>query len=208
VFFGEFAGTSTTTHNVAVGIGTCALRSLTGGGGAATAVGYEALMCLVNQSSNTAVGQRALKFATGGFNTAVGSGAMSPLTTGIENVAVGVSSMTSGATITGSYNVAMGSGSLASITSGSRNIAIGHNALTAMATGDSNSALGAETVSGGFSASVLLGRCATATASNQMVFGSSVAGLFAGTVATESLTSDRSWAVRINGTAYKILLKA
>jgi hypothetical protein len=45
-----------------------------------------------------------------------------------------------------------------------------------------------------------------ATGNNQAVFGS--AGTNAGAVTTEAVTSDATWSVRINGTAYKILLKA
>jgi hypothetical protein len=51
-----------------------------------------------------------------------------------------------------------------------------------------------------------LGVSATATGNNQAVFGS--AGTNAGAITSESLSSDATWSVRINGTAYKILLKA
>jgi len=66
--------------------------------------------------------------------------------------------------------------------------------------------LGYNCQSGNFSSSVILGRDANATASNQFVVGST--SYNAGALVTESLTSDATWSVVINGTPYKILLKA
>jgi hypothetical protein len=57
-----------------------------------------------------------------------------------------------------------------------------------------------------FNGSVILGKDAAATGNNQFVVGSS--GTNAGAVTTEVVVSDTTWSVRINGTAYKILLKA
>jgi hypothetical protein len=73
-------------------------------------------------------------------------------------------------------------------------------------TGSDNTAVGRNTQSGNFSGSLILGRDAVATANNQAVFGS--AGYNAGAITTEVVVSDTTWSVRINGTAYKILLKA
>jgi hypothetical protein len=66
--------------------------------------------------------------------------------------------------------------------------------------------MGLDTQSGNFNGSVILGRDATATGNNQFVIGS--AGTNAGAITTEVVVSDTTWSVRINGTAYKILLKA
>jgi hypothetical protein len=57
-----------------------------------------------------------------------------------------------------------------------------------------------------FDGSIVMGRDAAATGNNQFVVGSTVSP--AGTVTTEAVVSDRTWSVSINGTAYKILLKA
>lgn len=54
--------------------------------------------------------------------------------------------------------------------------------------------------------SVAIGKGATTTASNQLALGSSATNL--GTITSESVTSDATWTVKINGTDYKILLKA
>jgi hypothetical protein len=70
--------------------------------------------------------------------------------------------------------------------------------------GSSNTAVGTETFAGGFSGSVILGRSAAATASNQFVVGSSTYN--AGAVTTESNLSLKVWNVIINGVAQKILL--
>jgi hypothetical protein len=55
-----------------------------------------------------------------------------------------------------------------------------------------------------FSNSVILGACATATANNQFVLGST--GLPVGPVNTESCTSTKTLSIRLNGADYKILL--
>jgi len=95
---------------------------------------------------------------------------------------------------------------LISNTTGSVNIAIGSNAGDQNTTGNSNVVVGVSAQTGNFNSSIILGRGATATASNQFVVGSATYN--AGAVATEVVVSDTTWSVRINGTAYKILLKA
>jgi len=71
-------------------------------------------------------------------------------------------------------------------------------------TGNNNSVLGYAVDTGGFNASVILGRGATATADNQFVVGTAT--LNAGTVTAEVNASANVWNVRINGVARKILL--
>jgi hypothetical protein len=73
-------------------------------------------------------------------------------------------------------------------------------------TGSNNTAIGWNQTCTNFSGVSMIGSSDIATASNQMRFGSTT--INNGTVATETLVSDRSWAVFINGVAYKILLKA
>ena len=102
--------------------------------------------------------------------------------------------------ITAPLTVGFGGGNITT------NVAAGYQALNTNTSGTSNTAVGYGCVSGNFSGSVILGRDATATASNQFVVGSATTN--AGTIATEVVVSDTTWAVRINGTAYKILLKA
>jgi hypothetical protein len=107
---------------------------------------------------------------------------------------------------TGNENTAVGQSALVANTTGSDNTGIGYACMNDLTTAASNTAIGYGAASGNFNGSVILGKYATATASNQFVVGS--ASVNAGTIATEVLVSDRSWAVRINGTDYKILLKA
>ena len=118
--------------------------------------------------------------------------------TGNYGTAVGQSALQAG----GANATAMGYQALQSNT-GSNNVAMGYQALQANTTGANNVAIGPNTVSGNFSGSVILGRAATATASNQFVVGSTTYN--AGTVTTETpATADRTWLVRINGANYKI----
>jgi hypothetical protein len=155
-------------------------------------------------TSNTAFGRLALISNTsGGENTVFGVSAGTGLTTGNTNTAIGFSALT--ASSSGSRNVAIGGNAmqLSSSTAGN-NIAIGYRSMVTD-NGSSNTAVGTETFAGGFSGSVILGREAAATASNQFVVGS--ASYNAGAVnSTTDVPATFLWSVRINGTNYKILM--
>jgi hypothetical protein len=210
--------TSTGVNNTSIG-GNSMYSNVTGGFN--TALGQASLYFNTSGANNTAIGRTALFFNTASNNTAVGFESAYSNTSGTANVSVGQKSLRDNTTgsnntaigleagfknTTGDNNTALGTYSLNVTTTGSANIAIGVDCLALNTTGSSNSALGVNAQSGNFSGSVILGRNATSTASNQFVVGS--AGYPAGAVATEVLVSDRSWAVKINGTDYKILLKA
>jgi len=156
-------------------------------------------------SANTAFGGGALVSNTTAIrNTAIGNDTLSLNTTAGENTAVGFQSLR--ANLQGVANTAIGSQSLTQAQYAGYNVAIGTDSLRTNTTGDSNTAIGTGTNSGNFNGSVILGRSATATADNQFVVGSSA--INAGTITTEAVTSDATWEVVINGTAYKVLLKA
>jgi len=170
-------------------------------------------------TSNNAFGKNALiNNTTGTNNTANGFSALANNTTGSANTADGVSALASN--LTGTNNTAIGRSALTFMTAGSGNTAVGTTALysnnasnntavgydagNANTTGANNSLLGQGTITGNFSGSVILGKDATATASNQFVVGST--GTNAGSVVTESNSSTKVWNVIINGVAQKILL--
>ena len=156
-------------------------------------------------ASNTAFGGDALTANTTAIrNTAIGNEALSLNTTFGENTAVGYQSLK--ASLGGVGNTAIGSQSLAQAQYAGYNVAVGTDSLRTNTTGDGNTAIGTATNSGNFDGSVMLGRSATATADNQFVVGSSTTN--AGTITTEAITSDATWEVVINGTTYKVLLKA
>jgi hypothetical protein len=165
--------------------------------------GLAALNSITSGDYNSAFGNQALGANTSASqNNAFGYQALFLTTTGADNNAMGTACMLFNTS--GSQNVAMGTTVMFNNSSGSQNTAIGYNALNANTTGSSNTALGHGTVSGNFSGSVILGRSATATASNQFVIGSSAYN--AGAVTTESNSSTKVWNVIINGVAEKILL--
>ena len=175
------------------------------------ALGYQALRANTTGIRNIAVGSGALNAnTTANYNNSFGFATLRDNTTGNGNSAFGDSTL--GLNTTGSSNAAFGgfdgatNPALYANTTGSSNCAFGIGSLTANTTGSNNTAIGFSTESGDFSGSVILGRQATATGNNQFVVGS--AAVNAGAVATEVLVSDRSWAVKINGVDYKILLKA
>ena len=153
--------------------------------------------------TNTTYGEFALSSnTTGVFNTASGTSALQTNNTGSSNTANGGNALTSN-TI-GNNNTASGLSALQTNTTGNFNTAIGSSALQTNNTGNDNTAIGANTDSGNFDASIILGRGATATASNQFVTGSVL--YPAGAVNAAVTTSTQTWDVIINGVAHKILL--
>ena len=137
-----------------------------------------------------------------GSNTVFGLDALQANTTGSQNTVMGLETLYSNTT--GLSNSAFGLQSMFFNTTGGNNTAMGVGALISNTTGSSNSALGVDTESGNFSGSVILGRAATATASNQFVVGSS--SYNAGAVTTATALQTKTWDVIINGVAQKILL--
>lgn len=179
-----------------------ALRSNTVGN-SNTANGVDALRNNTIGFNNTAVGRGALITNTGGSgNTAVGISALNANTIGGSNTAVGVNAISNN--INGTNNTAMGVSALQGNSSGVNNTAVGHGAITTNTTGSNNTAVGISTDSGNFDASIILGRDATATASNQFVSGS--VAYPAGAVNPALATSTQTWDVIINGVPQKILL--
>jgi len=123
------------SYNTALGYNTLNASN----GGSNTAVGYNALV--VNTAAeNVAVGYTALDSNTSGTaNTAVGTNALTAITTVNYNTAAGYNAL---AANTAAENVAVGSTALDSNTSGTANTAVGANALTAVTTTSSNTAVG------------------------------------------------------------------
>jgi hypothetical protein len=168
-----------------------------------TTYGESALRSNTTGGDNTAIGVAALvSNSTGNFNTAVGRGALQDNTTGSANTAIGPSALL--LNNLGNNNIAIGGNALENNTTGNANTVMGSNALQTNTSGSSNTALGISANSGNFNASIILGRDATATASNQFVTGS--VGYPAGAVSVAAAAQTRTWDVIINGVAHKILL--
>jgi hypothetical protein len=128
--------------------------------------------------------------------------ALSSNTTGLNNTASGVGALQGN--LTGNNNTASGVDALLSNLTGSNNTVIGISALASNTIGIGNTAIGANTDSSNFDNSIILGRSATATASNEFVSGSLA--FPAGAVNAAVTTSTQTWDVIINGVAQKILL--
>ncbi len=168
-----------------------------------TAIGSSALLTNTTGSENTAVGFDALRAnTTGQSNVAVGRNAMTSNTTGGNNASFGRFALRNNTT--GTANTSLGNSAMNDNTTGGFNIGIGSNSLVTNTSGSNNIGIGANCSSGNFDASIILGRDATATASNQFVVGSTTYN--AGSVTTEVNTSTQVWNVVINGVARKILL--
>lgn len=140
-----------------------------------TAVGFQALYSNDISGSNVAVGYQALKFIAGpvqgGANTAVGTIALTSLTTGYYNTAVGDWALHR--TTTGTNNTGMGEDCMGYNVTGSYNTAMG---LYALSGGDNNycTALGANAGSNAvvsITNSTAIGNGATVDVSNKVRIG-------------------------------------
>jgi len=155
-------------------------------------------------TSNTAFGDGALIANTSGaLCTAYGVQALASNTNGQVNTAIGNQALKSNTS--SSNNTAIGYSSMFLNNGGARNTAVGVESMYANTAGSDNTAIGIYTNSGNFDGSVILGRAATATASNQFVVGSSTTN--AGAIDSSAFTQDKRWKVKINGVDYYIALQ-
>lgn len=153
-----------------------------------TAFGGYALSSVIETSkNNSAFGYRSQLSTEGDGNTSFGFESMLFNALGNHNTAFGA--FTFADLSLGNGNSAFGSGAGKNITTGTGNICLGE--LTGVSKGD-------------ISNSIVLGRFAEATKSNQLVIGSTIAPV--GNVTTETLQSTSTLSVLINGVERKILL--
>ena len=90
---------------------------------------------------NLLLGSSGSGITTGLLNVGVGLSALSSITSGVSNAAVGTSALSSNST--GGFNTAIGANALAAVNSNS-NTAVGFGALGNLTTGDSNVAMGVQ----------------------------------------------------------------
>jgi len=169
--FGFEALFSNKTGNNNTASGNGALRSNTGSNN--TAVGDISLNHNTTGFDNTAVGVLALYTNTGGGNnTAIGAEALERSTTASYNTASGSFALFNNTE--GRDNTASGFDALAGNTTGSNNTACGSTTLITNSTGSNNTALGffADVNQGNLTNSTAIGANAIATASNQIMLGS------------------------------------
>lgn len=145
IAIGQAALRNNNTGHNNIGIGYNALVLNTIGNGN-VAIGQNALASATNvnydnaRSASTAVGDEALRYATGNRNTAVGCFALRNSTSAIMNVAVGDNSLRTNTTGTG--NTAIGSVALLFNETGSKNTALGLASLRSNVD-DENTSIGA-----------------------------------------------------------------
>ena len=125
--------------NFTTAAGCNALNLLSSGAGN-TGLGWYALFSDSTGGFNTAVGGGALTLNNGDSNTAVGAAALLLNTSGTENTAVGTAALVNNDT--GSNNSAFGTSALFSNTTGNENTTNGYEALFNNTTGNENTAIG------------------------------------------------------------------
>ena len=133
-----------TTGTQSVGIGYQALYSNTTGGGN-FGLGAYALNSNTTGFSNIAIGQQVARYANGNnfvYNIALGQNALN-YASNASNIAIGFNAMAGASGVsTGKENVAVGVTALSSYTSANRNVAIGKDSLRFITTGGNNVAVG------------------------------------------------------------------
>jgi hypothetical protein len=145
IYIGNAAGlTDTYTANTYnIGIGANALQKATSVADLSnTAIGIKAIQNLTTGSGNVAIGNDAMRYGNGDFNTAVGNyagNAINSAGSGSQNVSIGNSA---GAVVSGSNNTFLGTGAGANTTAGSNNVYLGLGTGENVYTGGSNVFIG------------------------------------------------------------------
>jgi hypothetical protein len=93
---------------------------------------------------------------------------------------------------------------LSNNSTGQCNTALGYGSLSNNISASFNSGLGYGTQTGDFSGSTILGAGATATSNNQFVLGSTTHPL--GPISGETVTSNYTLQINLNGNLYKLLM--
>jgi len=106
------------------------------------AIGFLSLGTLsMGGTDNIAIGNNSMGlFASGTYNTAIGTNSLPAMTLGNENVAIGHQAMRLADNT--SYNTSIGGQSLAELSTGLNNTALGYNALQKVSTGNGNIGIG------------------------------------------------------------------
>jgi len=120
---GNTTFTSVTGDQTNVILGTDAMANSIVSDAISVAIGNNAMKFASGSSQNVAIGNRALFITSGSLNVAIGSETMVENTTGFNNVAIGVNALNKNTT--GNSNFAMGVNSLQNNTEGNALIAIG-----------------------------------------------------------------------------------
>lgn len=153
-------------------------------------------------TGNTVFGELVLASNLSGTdNTGFGYNALGACTTGFGNLAIGNNAMSEG--LNPSNNIAIGEGALQKITTGSTNIAIGRNCLANLTSYSSTIAIGND-ITATATNGLAIGHGASVTSVGQIAIGSVANSL--GTLRTESVSSTKTFEMKINGVVQKFLL--
>lgn len=181
-------------------------------GTANTSIGYAAGTAITTTGQNTAIGYACFQLGTGANNVAVGSNTLRDASNGNNNTAVGVGAMLP---VSGSAanNTALGMEALRSHTTGNRVVALGYRAgygvasANANTTGTNNIYIGAETVgtANNNTNEIVVGDGATGNGSNTVTIGnSSNVGIFLDTRYVRLVDSYTVGTLPVAGTAGRI----
>lgn len=137
-------------------------------------IGYECMQGSYNEYGSIGIGYDVMTSANGGdFNVIIGDGAAPSLTTGSANTCIGRACLNAATTAT--YDVGLGHATLFALTTGQLNTAVGDIACDVEpVTGSGDTCIGeGTTMTGDYTNSTVIGIGASASASHQVVLGTS-----------------------------------
>ena len=164
---------------------------LTTSGTSNTVVGESALKNNVTGAQNVAIGVSALEVSTASNNVAVGRRAMLSSTSGASNTGVGTSALETHTT--SDFNVALGSGAGNRVTTGAFNVLVGSGAGFPLTTGSNNICIGdsATASSASVSNEIVVGTSITGKGANTAFIGGTSGAYNGGNTTTWTTTSDQ-----------------
>jgi trimeric autotransporter adhesin len=147
IYIGYAAGQTDTyssnTYNI--GIGSNALQKVTAGSFTENiAIGFKAIQNLTTGIANVAIGNYAMNYGNGNYNTTIGYAAGNTANTtgsGSQNVCIG---STSGSVVSGSDNTFLGTNAGGNVISGNNNVYVGLSAGELVYSGSNNVFIGYE----------------------------------------------------------------
>ena len=163
VAVGSQAGfTNTGNDNICIGY---QAGYTTSSGNGNVSIGTGALFSNSTSSNNTAIGFLSSVFVTSSFNTAVGDESMHFNSVGASNTSLGALAFQNGM---GNNNTSVGFDASGPPSSTDNNVSVGHSSR---ATGGNSTVLGQGANDEGFNDTIVIGKLAAASASNQLILG-------------------------------------
>lgn len=165
-------------------------------------IGSAALNSTTDGIYNVAIGPNALQNNQGDANIAIGDSVLFNEPINNNSVAIGA---LAGQKVSGTTNIIIGYTAMSEVVDATDNIIIGALTCAGSLTSDNNIIIGNRADNADFKNVLMFGKRAVATANNQIVLGSAISTF--GPLTLETVVSDNTLTINLNGELYKILLR-